>query len=72
MENPETDSKCLLLSDLPSSTQHSVMWFNKKGGKISKPNNASCTAELNPNLLQVAINQQIILYDLSELEPREI
>lgn len=73
MENPETDTKCTHLSEVPSSTQHSVIWLKKKNGaRISKPNSMECKAELNPNLLQVAINYSIIVFDLSQLVPREM
>ena len=71
MDDPQSDMKNTLLSDVPASTQLSVLWKDKDGQEISK---AMCSTDkpmLNTNLLQITVTNQVVVFDLKNETPQE-
>ena len=70
MEN-EIDSKNTRLSDMPNSALLSVQREKVNLGQGNKDPNLN-QVSLKEDLLQVTVNSQVIVFDLSEPQPKEI
>ena len=49
-----------------------MQWLDKDNNSISKASRNDDYAKLNTNLLQVAVSNQIIIFDLTALSPEKI
>ena len=55
----------ITLAEVPCSTQLSVQWVKKDGTKISTwKKDEDCHPTVNNDLLQVAVNNQVVVFDL--------
>ena len=72
MENEQLDTLNTTLAEVPCSTQLSVQWVKKDGTKISTwKKDGDCHPTVNNDLLQVAVNNQVVVFDLQEEQPQE-
>ena len=62
MIDNDNDSRNTRLFDVPYSTILSVI----------RGNNEDIPHQINLNLLQVTVNNQLIVFDLSEAKPKEV